>query len=150
MGQLRSTWAATVGLALAAVLTVSALPKDDKTAKDKDEARRPKITLRAQPMISMSPSRVVLTAELTGGANDFEEYYCPAVEWVWGDGTSSEASADCDPYEPGKSEIKRRFTTEHVFRAGSYRVVFRLKRRDKQVASATATIQVRPGLRDIS
>jgi len=56
---------------------------------------------------------------------------------------------DCAPYESGKSEIKRRFTVEHVFRAGNYRVSFKLKRRDKVVALTTVQIQVRPGLRDI-
>ena len=96
----------------------------------------------------MAPARVVLTAELTGGANDFEEFYCPSVEWEWGDGTKSESSSDCAPYEPGKSEIKRRFTVEHVFRAGAYRVMFHLKRRDKSVGGASVNIQVRPGLRD--
>ena len=99
-------------------------------------------------MVAMAPARVVLTAELTGGANDFEEFYCTAVEWEWGDGTKSESSSDCAPYEAGKSEIKRRFTVEHVFRTGSYRVMFHLKRRDKAVGNATVNIQVRPGLRD--
>ena len=68
-----------------------------------------------------------------GGADDFEEYYCPTVEWEWGDGTQSESTTDCEPYEAGKSEIKRRFIVEHVFRAGHYQVSFRLKRRDKAV-----------------
>ena len=136
-------------LTLATALTAVAQQKDDKDSKDKDQDKRPKVTLRAQPAISMSPSRVVLTAELLGGANDFEEYYCPTVEWQWGDGTSSEATADCEPYESGKSEIKRHFTVEHVFRAGNYHVLFQLKRKDKSVVSATTNIQVRPGLRDI-
>ena len=54
-----------------------------------------------------------------------------------------------EPYEPGKSEIKRRFTVEHIFRAGAYKVMFRLKRRDRSLAAATVNIQVRPGVRDI-
>ena len=100
-------------------------------------------------MIAMAPARVVLTAELTGGANDFEEFYCGAIEWEWGDGTKSESAADCAPYEAGKSEIKRRFTVEHMFqRPGNFRVMFHLKRRDKAVGNATINIQVRPGLRD--
>lgn len=140
-------WVGVACLTLAVALTAAAQQKDDKDSKDQD--KRPKITLKAQPTISMSPSRVVLTAELVGGANDFEEYYCPTVEWQWGDGTSSETTSDCDPYETGKSEIKRHFTVQHVFRAGNYRVLFQLKRKDKSVASATANIQVRPGLRDI-
>jgi hypothetical protein len=96
----------------------------------------------------MAPARIVLTAELNGGANDFEEFYCSGVEWEWGDGTKSESSSDCAPYEAGKSEIKRRYTVEHVFRAGVYRVMFHLKRHDKTVGNATINIQVRPGLRD--
>lgn len=143
----RLTWAGVACLALATPLTVAAQQKDDKDSKDQD--KRPKITLKAQPAISMSPSRVVLSAELLGGANDFEEYYCPTVEWQWGDGTTSEATVDCEPYQQGKSEIKRHFTVEHVFRAGNYRILFQLKRRNKSVASATTNIQVRPGLSDI-
>jgi hypothetical protein len=122
----------------------SAHQKNDKDA----DAKRPKLTLKAAPIVSISPSRVVLTAELVGGANDYEDYYCPTVEWDWGDGTQSESTADCEPYEPGKSEIKRRFTVEHVFRAGNYRVSFRLKRSNHPLAMATANIQVRPGIRD--
>jgi hypothetical protein len=132
------------------LLTVAAAAAPQKdAAKDKDnDARRPKITLKAQPTISMAPSRVVLTAELVGGANDYEEYYCPTVEWDWGDGTQSETTTDCEPYQEGKSEIKRRYTVQHVFRTGAFKVMFRLKRRDKAIAAATVSIQVRPGLRE--
>ena len=143
-----------LSLLVSATLIVAASPqKADKGAKDQEPAdpKRPKITLKAQPLISMAPARVVLTAELVGGDNDFEDFYCPAVEWEWGDGTKSESATDCAPYEPGKSEIKRRFTVEHVFRLGrpnGYRVTVHLKRRDKSVGAATVNIQVRPGLRD--
>lgn len=120
-----------------------------KNAKDSAPDKRPRVTLKAQPVIAMSPARVVLTAELVGGPNDYEEYYCPTIEWDWGDGTQSESTNDCAPYETGKSEIKRRFTVEHVFRAGTYRVSFKMKRRDKILGLSTVTVQVRPGLRDI-
>ena len=148
----RTAWAGTAPLLVAAALTITVsaqkTSKDSKEQKDTSDPR-PKVSLRAQPVISMSPARVVLTAELNGGANDFEEFYCGAVEWEWGDGTKSESSADCAPYEAGKSEIKRRFTVEHVFsRPGNFRVMFHLKRRDKAVGNATINIQVRPGLRD--
>ena len=124
--------------------------KDTKDGKDNDN-KRPKITLKAQPIISMAPSKVTLRAELVGGANDYEEFYCPTIEWDWDDGTMSESTSDCEPYQAGKSEIKRRFTVEHVFRLGrpnGYRVTVHLKRRDKSVGAATVNIQVRPGLRD--
>jgi hypothetical protein len=141
-------WAGAASLILSATLGLSAAQKADKDAKDNPDNRRPKVTLKAQPVIAMAPARIVLTAELNGGANDFEEFYCPTVEWEWGDGTHSESSSDCAPYEPGKSEIKRRYTVEHVFRAGAYRVMFHLKRRDKSVGAASVNIQIRPGLRD--
>jgi hypothetical protein len=153
MGYLRQhAWAGVASLLVAAAFSTSISAQ--KTGKDKDKDQkdsadpRPKVTLRANPVIAMAPARVVFTAELTGGANDFEDFYCSAVEWEWGDGTKSESSSDCAPYEPGKSEIKRRFTVEHVFRAGAYRVMFHLKRHDKAVGNATINIQVRPGLRD--
>jgi len=89
------------------------------------------------------------TVDLTGGAPDGEELYCPAVEWDWGDETRSESTSDCDPYEEGKSEIKRRFVVEHIFqRAGSYKIYIRLKRRNKSVVAATTTVQIRPGARE--
>ena len=144
-------WAGVASLlVMAALSTGASAQKTSKDGKDQKDANdpRPKVSLRAQPVIAMAPARVVFTAELTGGANDFEDFYCGAVEWEWGDGTKSESSSDCAPYEPGKSEIKRRFTVEHVFRAGVYRVMFHLKRHDKAVGNATINIQVRPGLRD--
>lgn len=146
----RLAWAGATCFTIAAALTVNA-QKSDKNSKDSKErdAQRPKLVLKAQPMIGVAPARVVLTAELVGGAKDFEEYYCPTVEWEWGDGTKSESSVDCRPYEGGKSEIKRRFTVEHVFHQGNHRVTFRLKRQDKQLASAGVNLQVQPGLRDI-
>src|SRR5580765_877471 len=96
------------------------------SASDKD--KRPKISVKANPAMGISPARVVASADLTGGANDYEEFYCPSIEWDWGDETKSTTSADCDPYEAGKSEIKRRFSADHVYRlAGEYRIQFRLK-----------------------
>ncbi len=145
----RQAWAGAASLLVAATVVVTVFAqKTGKEQKDTPEAGRPKVSLKALPVIAMAPARVVLTAELVGGANDFEEFYCTGVEWEWGDGTKSESSSDCAPYEAGKSEIKRRFTVEHVFRAGMFRVMFHLKRHDKSVGNATINIQIRPGLRD--
>jgi hypothetical protein len=144
----RQLCATAVSLALAAAsVTAFSVQKPDKDAKDGD--RRPRLSLKAQPTVAVSPARVVLTAELIGGANDFEEYYCAAVEWEWGDDTRSESTTDCEPYEEGKSEIKRRFVTEHVFqRSGAYKISIRLKRRNKAMATASANVQIRPGARE--
>lgn len=114
-----------------------------------DKKPKPSITVRSSPNAGFSPLRIVVTAELKGGTNDYEEFYCPSVEWTWGDDTRTESSADCDPYQAGKSEIQRRYTTSKVFQtAGEYRVEFRLKQKDKVVGSGSTTVQVRPGVRD--
>ena len=135
-------------LCAGALASVSvALPEAFDIAGDKDQ--KPSIRVKASPIVSFAPSRVVLTAELRGGANDYEEFYCPTVEWDWGDGTKAESKTDCDPYEAGKSEIKRRYTYDRIFRtAGDYNVEFRLKQKNKTVASARTMIKVRPGLAD--
>ena len=145
--QRRSLWAGVGCLTLVAALTAAPLPQDKP--KDADKDKRPKLTLTARPPIAMSPARVSLTAELAGGPDDLEDFYCPTIEWDWGDGTQSETTSDCEPYEAGKSTFKRRFTVEHVFRAGYHRVSLRLKKHDKSISSATVMVDVRPGIRDL-
>jgi hypothetical protein len=136
-------------LALMSTAAIVTAQRNDQNNKDNGkqlEAKRPKLSLRAQPPVGVAPARVVLTGELQGGADDFEEYYCPTIEWAWGDDTTSESTLDCEPYESGKSQIKRRFTVEHTFRRqGVFKVYFHLKRKDKLLASASTTIQVQPG-----
>ncbi|HEY7284357.1 MAG TPA: hypothetical protein VH497_02860 [Vicinamibacterales bacterium] len=142
-------WATVGCLLIPLSLVAPSTSAAQKSDKDKDsDSKRPKINLKAQPMIAISPARVVLSAEIVGGPNDYEDFYCAAVEWDWGDGTRSESGSDCEPYEPGKSEIKRHFTVVHNFRAGQFRVTFRLKRGDKSVGFATVSLQIRPGLRE--
>jgi hypothetical protein len=148
------TWtrgAVTTGIAcVMAIGAAASLFAGQKEAGQKDKEqkddRRPRLVLKAQPSVAISPARVVLTAELQGGANDFQDYYCASVEWEWGDDTRSESNIDCEPFEEGKSEIKRRFTVEHVFqRSGAYKISVRLKQRTRQVAMATTNVQIRPG-----
>lgn len=133
----------TFGLALLAALPAGHVLGAFTTSDEK----RPSLSLRATPTVSFAPARVTVRADVTGGADDFEEFYCPTLEWEWGDGTESSASADCDPYAAGASEIRRRYTTQHVYRQeGRFRVVLRLKKGSRVTASANAVVQVRPGL----
>jgi hypothetical protein len=126
-------------LIIASVAIAPVMPAGQESSKD----RRPRLTLRARPEMAMTPATVVFNAELVGGANDFEEYYCPAIEWDWSDGTTSESTSDCEPYEAGKSSIRRRFVIEHVFmRPGVYKVYLRLKRGDRTVTAANVTLRV--------
>lgn len=144
MNPRRLVWTAATCIAVAS--GVVSAQQGDRSSKEQ-EATRPKIRLRAQPQVSVAPSQISLTAELTGGADDFEEYYCPTVVWEWGDDTSSESKVDCEPYEAGKSQIKRRYTVRHQFRrAGQFRIYIHLKQRGRTVESASTTIQVQPGL----
>ena len=119
------------------------------TTSASDDKTKPSLSLRASPPTGFAPTRVVLTAELKGGANDYAEFYCPSVEWVWGDDTKAESSVDCEPYEAGKSEIKRRYVFDRIFQtAGNFRVEFRLKQKNKVVGSTSTTVTIRPGIRD--
>ena len=111
--------------------------------------RKPSLSLRATPPVGFSPLRVRVVVDVRGGADDYSDFYCPTIEWAWGDGTVSENSEDCDPYQPGKSTIRRRFTAEHVYRqAGTFQVFFRLKQKDKTIAASSSQVQVRAGIRD--
>jgi hypothetical protein len=111
--------------------------------------RKPSLSLRATPPVGFSPLRVRVAVDVKGGADDYADFYCPTIEWDWGDGTVSENSEDCDPYEAGKSTIRRRFSAEHVFRqGGQYQLFFRLKQGSKTIAATSAQVQVRAGVRD--
>jgi hypothetical protein len=138
------------GVAQVMILAFSALlviPQNTLLAREQGGNKKPSLSLKATPSVSFAPSRVVLVAEVKGGSNDFEDFYCPTVEWEWGDLTTSTAEADCEPYSPGKSEIRRRYTVEHRFKnAGAYKIIVRLKKGDKVVASSNTMIQVRAGL----
>jgi hypothetical protein len=108
---------------------------------------RPKAELRVNPGLILPPARVVATLELTKGANDYQDYYCPKIEWEWGDGTRSESVEDCAPYEAGKSEIRRRFTEDHRYQhsgfgAMSYEIVFRMKQGSETVLTQRQRIRV--------
>jgi hypothetical protein len=116
-------------------------------AQSSGEARKPSLSLRVTPPVGFSPLKARLVVDVRGGDDDYADFYCPTIEWDWGDGTVSENSEDCDPYQAGKSVIRRRFSTEHVFRQpGSYRIAFRLKQKDRVVGSSSVQIQVRGGI----
>ena len=133
-------------LTLAALLCLRPAVVSAQNDKSKADSKPPTLSLKASPGSGIAPVRVSLTGELKGGADDSEEYYCPSVEWDWGDGTVSESSSDCDPYEAGKTTIARRFTVQHVFRAsGALRVQLRLKKKEKVVASAVTNLQIVSG-----
>lgn len=136
--------------ALATVLTTLApdVPADAGQRAAQDN-KKPSVALRATPPVGFAPLKVRFAAELKGGADDYEDFYCATVEWDWADGTTSGTSEDCNPYEPGKSTIQRRFSAEHTFRqGGEYDVVFRLKQKNRVVSYTKAMVRVRAGIQD--
>jgi hypothetical protein len=101
------------------------------------------LTLRVNPAMAFAPARITLTAQLKGGTGVNEDFYCPTVEWDWGDGTISQSSADCEPFQPNKSEIQRSYVTQHVYKTGGeYTVKLLLKKAEKVVATATASLNI--------
>jgi hypothetical protein len=138
-------------LVCTSIVTSSSIAANGSTRTgdgDEQGKARPKAALRVNPTMIFPPARVVATAELTEGANDFQDYYCPKIEWIWGDETQSESGEDCDPYEAGKSEIKRRYTADHNYRPDpmggnrNYELIFRMKQGSKIVLSLRQTIKV--------
>ena len=111
--------------------------------------QKPRLDLRATPRVAFSPANVLLTAELVGG-DEVEEFYCPALEWNWGDGGKSVQESDCPPFQAGV-ELARHFSAEHGYRhAGEYEITITLRRANRSLAMASARVNVRPGLGDIS
>ena len=129
------TLVAALGVCLAAVLQ-----------GQQAEPKKPSLSLKATPPVGFTPLRVVVVVDLRDGSDDYADFYCAGVEWDWGDGTISENSSDCDPYEAGKSQIKRRYTIQHVYRrAGAFRVFLHLKQRDRFMGSAATSVQIQEG-----
>ena len=125
------------------VFMLAGHPSEIGRARGADDDR-PELSLRATPTVGFVPLDVLFVGQLRGGADDFEDLYCVTVEWDWDDDTRSASTPDCEPYEPGSSEIRRRYSTRHRFHyGGRYEIRLNLKRRDDVVASARTVIEIR-------
>ena len=67
---------------LSVALAVPAMSGDGRGVK------KPRLDLRASPRMALMPVDVLVVAELVGG-DAIEDFYCPAIEWDWGDGARS-------------------------------------------------------------
>jgi hypothetical protein len=132
-----------VGLALAFSIGASSKQADPKDAKVS-------LTLRATPAMAFAPARITLIAQLKGGTPESEDLYCPTVEWDWGDGTISQASADCEPFQPNKSDIQRSFSTQHIYKTGGeYQVKLLLKKAEKVVVEAATSLNISRAINEV-
>ena len=142
MSKQLTSWRVGALLAGALVLAFIWLPAEIDAQDD-----RPELSLRGRPQISFAPVEISFTGLLRGGSDDYEDFYCLSAEWDWDDGTISESIFDCEPYEPGVSEIRRRFSRRHSYdRGGRFEVRLFLKRRDEVVESTRTSIIVQGGL----
>ena len=134
----RTYWFRVVTVALAAGLSLGS----QASAKPK----KPSLGVRVSPRMGFSPIDVLAIAELTGG-DDTEDFYCLGIEWDWDDGSKSQQDSDCEPFEPGKTKIERRFSSEHYYsRAGNFNIRAALKTQDRIVATNGFRLIVRQGL----
>ena len=110
-------------------------------AGDGGKPKKPQLDLRATPRMAFSPVEILVTGQLKGGA-DLEEFYCPGLEWDWGDGTRSAHESDCAPFEAGAT-LERFFSARHAFREpGAYNVRLTLRRATRTVAVASIALTV--------
>ena len=132
----------------AAMLALATLSGDVADAQRNDD-KKPSLSLKASPNAGFTPLRVRMSVEVRGGADDAQDFYCPAVEWEWGDDQKSQNSEDCEPYQAGTSKIQRRYSAEHRFNdSGTFNVRFRLKQGSRIVATSSVIVSVREGARE--
>ena len=125
------------GWAAVAVLSCAGLVAGGEGGRPK----RPRLDLRASPRVAFSPVEILVIADLKGG-QDIEDFYCPGLEWDWGDGSRSAQESDCSPFEAGTT-LDRFFTARHAFRApGAYGVRLTLRRAGRTVAVASVPVTV--------
>ncbi len=126
----------TLSSQLASVISFQTLQASDE----------PELTLRASPQVGLAPLEILFIAQLRGGSDDYEEFYCAAIEWDWDDDTRSSTTPDCDPYEPGQSKIRRRFSIRHEFEyPGRYTIRVFLRKSGEVVATARTVLELRGG-----
>ncbi len=131
------------GLSLVVALAFSA--PGTGAAREAEHARdtlaRPRLELRATPPTAFSPANVMVIGKLIGG-DDLEDFYCPALEWDWGDGSRSMREGDCPPFDD-ETQMARLFSVMHRYQAaGDFSVRLTLRRAGRTVASAAVSIRV--------
>ena len=149
--KMRAGFLTVAALATAVLASVVAAGDPVSAVQRSDDNKKPSLAFKATPPVGFTPLKVRVVVDVKGGANDYADFYCATVEWDWADGNTSGSGEDCEPYQAGKSEIQRRFTSEHTFRQeGDYEIAFRLKQKSKVVAFSKAIVRVKSGIFDNS
>jgi hypothetical protein len=107
---------------------------------------KPSMSVRVAPAMAFTPARLVATAELKNVGQADASFYCPALEWDWGDGTRSEERPNCDPFEEGVSQVRTRYVKQNTYNsAGRFRVTLRLKQGKDVVLAGSTEVTIREG-----
>lgn len=108
-------------------------------------AEKPKLSLKGFPAIGTPGTVFTFRAVLTGGV-DSEALYCLSAEWEWEEQADASINeAECEPWKAGETKVERVFTEEQTFqRVGPHVVRIILRKGDKDIASAGASVTVRP------
>ena len=78
-------------LAITALLFMATEQSQTNTS-EQQSTERPSLSLRVRPELNSGRRGLVRASlEIRGGSDNYEEFYCPALEWDWGDDTISEA-----------------------------------------------------------
>jgi hypothetical protein len=120
-------------------------PSSPASAASAASADKVKLTLKAAPAIGTASTVFVFQARLVGGV-DNEDLYCLSTEWTWEEQADSSLNeTECPPFKAGESTIERLFTEEQSFRReGTHVVKVVLRKGDREIASATTSVKIRP------
>ena len=109
--------------------------------------------LLASPVFQLTASpRLALSDPGKGGAvvrfhafihgEETEEWYCPAIEWIWSDGTRSLRESDCPPWEEGY-EGETSWIERRLLAPGLHRIEARLFKAGEVIARASVEVEVK-------
>ena len=95
-------------------------------------------------MIRVGQCSIDVAFRLVVDGGGQEEYYCPAVEWQWEDGTRSVEETDCPPFAEASADDHRRtwMRTIAVTAPGRHEVRVRLSKGDRTLRHLTGAAKV--------
>jgi hypothetical protein len=126
---------------VAVVLTAPTALLAGEAARARETSGRPQLELRVTPPAAFSPANVLVVARLVGG-QDLEDFYCPALEWDFGDGSRSTREGDCPPFDDD-TKMARLFSLRYRYSgAGEYQIRLTLRRAGRTVVSASVPVKV--------
>ena len=121
------------GVAQALVLAFSALlliPSNALQAREQGGNKKPSLSLKASPSVSFAPARIVVVAEVKGGAGRFRGVLLPDRRMGMGRLDARQRSKPiANRTRRARATIKRRYTVEHRFKnPGAFKIILRLKK----------------------